>query len=119
MHRQTLATSEKVLGVDYPSTLTSLYCLAYLLASRYRYNESTALYERACAGYNTTLGKDHPTTRACHQHFEQMLVSQRQDSPEVPPDTALKSAGRQSANRSGLLHGFAKLGLSHSKENTS
>ncbi|KAL5370839.1 hypothetical protein DPSP01_014637 [Paraphaeosphaeria sporulosa] len=94
MHRQTLATKETVLGVDHPDTLTSVYCLAHLLASRHRYDESAALYERACAGYNTTLGKDHPTTRACHQHFKQMLLSQPQDSPEVPTDIAPDSVSR-------------------------
>ncbi|KAF2740903.1 HET-domain-containing protein [Polyplosphaeria fusca] len=119
MHRQTLATKETVLGVNHPDTLTSVYCLAHLLASRHHYDECIALYERACAGYDSTLGKDHPTTRACHQHFEQMLMSQPQDSPEVPPDIAPKSASRQGANRSGLLRKLAKLGLGRSKDNSS
>jgi hypothetical protein len=32
MHRQELAICEKVLGHEHPSTLTSVYCLAHLLA---------------------------------------------------------------------------------------
>jgi hypothetical protein len=70
IHRQTLATREKVLGLEHPDTLTSVYYLVHLLASRHRYDESTtALYERACAEYNATLGMYHPTTRACRQHY--------------------------------------------------
>ncbi|KAF2808664.1 uncharacterized protein BDZ99DRAFT_356232, partial [Mytilinidion resinicola] len=60
IHRQTLARREKVLGLEHPDTLTSIYCLAYLLAYQQRYHESVILYERACAGYITVLGKDHP-----------------------------------------------------------
>ena len=79
MNRQTLARREKVLGPEHPDTLTSVYCLADLLANRHRYDESTALYERACTKYITILGKDHPTTRACRQHYSEMLASQQQD----------------------------------------
>jgi hypothetical protein len=68
MNRQTLALQEKVLGHEHPDTLTSVYCLAHLLSTSHCYNESLALYKRACAGYETVLGRDHPTTRACHQH---------------------------------------------------
>jgi hypothetical protein len=46
MNRQTLALKETVLGREHPSTLTSLYCLAYILASRHRCDESVILYER-------------------------------------------------------------------------
>jgi hypothetical protein len=79
MHRQTLATREKEIGVEHPDTRTSVYCLAHLLASRYRHDESTALYERACAGYNATLGKDHPTTLACRQHYSQIVMFTQED----------------------------------------
>ncbi|OCK72694.1 hypothetical protein K432DRAFT_315676 [Lepidopterella palustris CBS 459.81] len=85
MHRQTLATREKVLGKEHPDTLTSVYCLAYLLADRHRYDESAALYKRACAGYRTVLGNDHPTTRACREHYTKMLASREQDPASLPP----------------------------------
>jgi hypothetical protein len=88
MHRQTLATREKVLGVEHPDTLTTVYCLAHLLANQRQYDESIALYKRACTGYNATLGSDHPTTRSCHQHYLQTLSSQehdRLDRPETAP----------------------------------
>jgi hypothetical protein len=53
MNRQTLSLKETVLGREHPSTLRSVYYLAYLLASRHRYDESFVLYERACAAYST------------------------------------------------------------------
>ncbi|KAF2727418.1 hypothetical protein EJ04DRAFT_398253, partial [Polyplosphaeria fusca] len=62
MHRQVLATYEKVLGVEHPNTLDTVYCLAYLLAKRQRYDESAALYDRASIGFTSSLGSDHPTT---------------------------------------------------------
>ncbi|KAF2787273.1 hypothetical protein K505DRAFT_225425, partial [Melanomma pulvis-pyrius CBS 109.77] len=65
MKRQTLALKEKVLGLEHPGTLTSMYCLAHLLANRHCYDESLLLYKRACAAYITVLGEEHPTTRAC------------------------------------------------------
>jgi hypothetical protein len=78
MHRQTLATREKMLGLKHLDTLTSVYYLAHLLASWHRYDESTiALYERACAGYNAIFGMYHSTTRACRQHYSQMLFDLR------------------------------------------
>ena len=95
MNRQTLARREKVLGAEHSDTLTSMYCLAHVLGSRHCYNESTVLYERACAGYNTTLGKDHPTTRACYRDYSQMLLSQTQDPPDLPPEVAPSGVSRQ------------------------
>jgi hypothetical protein len=55
-----------------------VYGLAYLLASRHRYDESVILYERACAAYPAVLGEDHPTTRVCRQHYSEALASQKQ-----------------------------------------
>ncbi len=115
MHRQTLATREKVLGLEHSETLTSVNYLADLLASRYGYDESTALYERACAGYNATLGKDHPTTRACRQHYSQMLSTQEQDPLNVPPDTLRSGVSRQTSKGSRLSRGLGKMGLNTSK----
>jgi hypothetical protein len=77
INRQTLALKEKVLGPEHPNTLTSMNNLAGVLDRQGKY-ESLALYERACAGYQAVLGKDHPTTRACHQHYAVALASQEQ-----------------------------------------
>jgi hypothetical protein len=86
MYRETLATKEKVLGPEYPSTLTSVHGLAYFLANRHRYDESTVLYERACAGYSAALGGDHPTTRECRKNFSAMLAMRGKGRPIGPPE---------------------------------
>jgi hypothetical protein len=78
MHRRALEGREKALGREHPDTFTSVYCLAYLLAKRRDYNESLALYNRACDGYSIVLGEHHPTTRACRQHRSEMLALQEQ-----------------------------------------
>jgi sirohydrochlorin ferrochelatase len=74
-HWQTLAWYEEVLGAKHPDTLTSVYCLARLLAEQHYVDESLLLYERASAGYSTTLGNDHPTTVACYQHYAELSSS--------------------------------------------
>ena len=69
MHRQALKLYETVLGEEHPDTLTSVYCLAYLLHLQQRVREATPLYQRASAGYEKTLGSYHPTTQACREHY--------------------------------------------------
>jgi hypothetical protein len=44
MNRQTLEISEEVLGKTHPDTLTSVYCLAYLLRQRQEFEEASLLY---------------------------------------------------------------------------
>lgn len=68
-HGQASLLREKMLGPEHPSTLRSVYCLAHLLANQHCYSESLALYQRARAAHHTVLGKDHPTTRTCRQHY--------------------------------------------------
>ena len=69
MHRQALGLRETVLGKEHPDTLTSVYCLAYLLHLQQRLSEAGPLYQRALTGYEKTLGSDHPTTQACRKHY--------------------------------------------------
>ena len=47
LHRRALEGREKELGVQHPDTLTSVYCLAYLLHMQKRYVEAGELYQRA------------------------------------------------------------------------
>jgi hypothetical protein len=115
MNRQTLAGYEKMLGPEHPDTLTSVYCLAYLLAKQHRVNESLLLYQRASAGYDTTLGKDHPITLACHQHHAELCASQEQRRLVCPPSTLDSGAGTSKNKRSRLLRGLAKIGIRSSK----
>lgn len=46
MGRRALAERKKVLGVDHPQMLTSVYCLAYLLNARQDLNGALKLYQR-------------------------------------------------------------------------
>ena len=73
MNRQTLAISEEVLGKTHPDTLTSVYCLAHLLQKKEEYEEASILYQRAWTGYQLSLGSEHPTTKACVNHYSVML----------------------------------------------
>ena len=112
MNRKTLARREKVLGPEHPDTLTSVYCLAHLLANQRRHAESLALYERACAAYITVLGEDHPTTRSCRQHYSEMLASQEQDQfalSSAMPDGGVVSI--HTGKGSKLSRGLAKISI--------
>lgn len=78
IHRQALATRERVLGREHPSTLTSVYRLVCLLAQQGCSYESLALHDRTCAGYSIVLGKDRPTPRACRQQCSKAVALQEQ-----------------------------------------
>ncbi|ENH99051.1 hypothetical protein COCC4DRAFT_154204, partial [Bipolaris maydis ATCC 48331] len=69
---------EEVLGREHPDTLSSVYCLAHMLATLCDYKESLNLYNRACDGYSVVLGEHHSTTRACRQHHSEVLLSCKQ-----------------------------------------
>jgi hypothetical protein len=72
MNRRALDGKEKVLGKEHPNTLMSVYCLAYLLHKRKRYDAASELYRRASRGYRITLGQSHPTTVACDNNYHSM-----------------------------------------------
>jgi hypothetical protein len=108
MNRQTLALKETVLGREHPGTLMSVYGLAYLLASRHRYDESVILYERACAAHPAVLGEDYLTTRVCRQHYSEALASQKQYTPD-------SNASTHKSKSSKLSRGLAKIRIKSSK----
>jgi Tetratricopeptide repeat len=72
MHRQVLEPRETVLGKEHPSTLTSVYYLAYLVSTRKQFEKASVLYQRALSGYRLTLRPGHPTTVACERHYSSM-----------------------------------------------
>ena len=72
MNRRALEGYEKVLGKKHPDTLTSIYCLAYLLHQKRDYAVAFALYERAHSGYVSVLGPSHPTTVQCFNHMSSL-----------------------------------------------
>lgn len=72
LNRRALEGNEKELGEQHSNTLTSVYCLTYLLHTLYRYTEAVELYQKACDEYAEQLGSQHPTTVACRNHFAAM-----------------------------------------------
>jgi hypothetical protein len=114
-HRQVSSLRREVLGPEHPDMLTSVYCLTHILSTTRRYNESLALYKRACAGYETVLGRDHSTTGACHEHYAKTLASAQQDQPSLSPKIADSSASMRKGKESKLLRRLAKTGISSSK----
>jgi hypothetical protein len=118
MSWQTLARREKVLGREHLDTLMSVYCLAYLLEGQCHFNETFALYQRACTGYSVVLGEDHPITRACRQHRSGMFASQEQTRIALSPATPDNSASTHAGMVSKLSQWLAKLGIWGSKSIT-
>jgi tetratricopeptide (TPR) repeat protein len=62
MNRRALAGYEKVLGVEHPSTLTSVGNLAMVLQYQGKYEAAEEMNRRALAGCEKVLGVDHPDT---------------------------------------------------------
>lgn len=79
--------------------------LVFFVSPR-RYDKSIGLYERAYAGNNVTLRKDHPTTRARRQFYPHMLPSQEQDPLDVSPHMPRCDVGRQTSKGSRLSCGL-------------
>jgi hypothetical protein len=104
-----------------------MYCLADLLANQHRYDESAALYERACAEYSAVLGNDHPITLACRKGYSEILASQEQDLPTLPHGMPQRQDGGnarrttndgldvQTGKVSKLRRGLLKIGIRGSK----
>jgi hypothetical protein len=110
-HRKASSLMMEVVGPEHPDTLTSVYCLAYLLAEQHRVDESLLLYQRASAGYNTTLGKDHPTTVACHQHYATLCALQEPHQLACPPTTLDSGAETSTRKRSRQSRELADTGI--------
>ena len=60
--RKTLATRERVLGPDHPSTVASITILAHLLHMVGDYVEAEPLLRRSLDEYEAALGPNHPNT---------------------------------------------------------
>ena len=52
--------TEKMLGMEHPSTLTSMNNLAEVLSSQGRYKKAEEMDQQALALTETVLGKEHP-----------------------------------------------------------
>ena len=62
MQRFHFRKTEKMLGKEHPSTLTSMNNLAGVLSSQGKYSEAEEMHRQALALCETVLGKEHPDT---------------------------------------------------------
>jgi hypothetical protein len=79
MYRQALKLSETVLGKEHPSTVMSIYNVAYFLSTLKQFSEANAFHQRALNGYGEILALDHPTVQACRTHYSCMLKEMREE----------------------------------------
>ena len=61
-YERALAGREQSLGVDHPSTLTTVDKMASVFKRQGQYDKALKYYERALAGREKSLGVDHPST---------------------------------------------------------
>jgi len=73
LYRRALEISEKVLGVDHPSTATSLNNLALLLNDKGDYEGAEPLYRRALEISEKVEGADHPSTATSLNNLAALL----------------------------------------------
>ena len=62
MYRQTLELTEKLLGIDHPSTLESMNNLALVLRHQGKYDEAEKMHRYTLELKEKLLGIDHPST---------------------------------------------------------
>jgi len=76
LYERALEASERVLGAEHPSTLTSVNNLAGLLESKGDYAGAQPLYERALEGLlsiSRKMGSAHPNLQACIGNYARCL----------------------------------------------
>ena len=77
-HKSILAISERVLGPEHPSTLSSLNNLANLYKNLGQYEQAESLYQRALTTYEHVLGTDHPNTITVRENYANFLEKMKQ-----------------------------------------
>jgi len=75
LYQRALLARERVLGLEHPSTLTSVNNLASLLESTGRYAEAEPLYQRALLARERVLGLEHPSTLTSVNNLASLLES--------------------------------------------
>ena len=66
-YERALAGREKSLGVNHPSTLSTVHNIASVFESQGQYDQALEYYERAFLGKCSRLGGEHPRTKKSHQ----------------------------------------------------
>jgi hypothetical protein len=70
---QKLELSKRVLGVEHPSTLTSMVSLASFLSSQKQYEEAERMHQQALQLREKVLGLEHPDTVTNVWYFAYLL----------------------------------------------
>jgi nephrocystin-3 len=93
--RRALVNSERVLGPEHPSTLTSVNNLAVLLETKGDYAQAEPLYRRALEGYEGMFGPEHPDTLKSVNNLA-VLLATKGDYAQAEPlyRRALESSER-------------------------
>ena len=76
MHRHTLATREKVLGKEHPSTLMTMNNLALMLDSQGKYPEAESMHKHTLATREKVLRKEHPSILTSIYYLTYLLTNQ-------------------------------------------
>ena len=76
MNRRALDGSEKALGKEHSSTLTSVSNLALVLQDQGKYEEAETMNRRALDGSEKALGKEHPSTLTSVSNLASVLQDQ-------------------------------------------
>lgn len=93
--QESLRISERVLGGEHPSTLTSVHNLAELYERQGRYGDAEPLYQRALAARERVLGTEHPNTVNSVNNLAGLYESQgRYDEAELLFQRALAASER-------------------------
>lgn len=71
---------EKTLGEDHIDTISTVSVLAYVFRKRGQYQDPLPLIQKACAGFEKTLGSDHPRTQETAKEYSDFVEDMRRKS---------------------------------------
>lgn len=110
IYRRALLETEKALGEDHKSTLTTVNDLRLLYAEQASLDKTEQMYRRALAGCGKMLGEDHTSTLDTATNLANLYRNQGRlvgaewlyrheelvtiESPPLPPGTKLRSSSR-------------------------
>ena len=98
LNSRALEARERLLGPEYPPTLTSMSNLATVLCSRGDYARAEPLFRRALAGRERILGLTHPNTLKTLINLADLLAKTN-NGPEAE---ALRDEHRRRKANTGL-----------------
>jgi tetratricopeptide (TPR) repeat protein len=90
-YQRALDGRKKTLGIDHPSTLSTISNIGSLSNSQGEYGEALELYQLALDGCEKTLGKDHPSTLSTVNNIA--LIFNRQGENDKAPEWYQRALG--------------------------